>query len=165
MTKKTQSYTYKHIALLVCREIAFCNVQEDVPIAPPPQPGDIIPKPKKQKVPKKPKKKTKKKKGPKRNWVGRKLKVSRPADTCLPCGKVAMWQSCHVANLPCGKAYEPVLPLALCKLVSFLSLIMSMASYLKLQRPCRAFLSLQWFFFLSQMCLDLQAGLVLQHLY
>jgi len=43
----------------------------DRPIAPPPQPGDRVPKEKKKKVPKK-----KKKKGPKRNWIGRKSKVS-----------------------------------------------------------------------------------------
>ncbi|DBA84422.1 TPA: hypothetical protein ACH3X1_006057 [Trebouxia sp. C0004] len=40
----------------------------DRPIAPPPQPGDRVPKDKKKKVPKK------KKKGPKRNWIGRKSK-------------------------------------------------------------------------------------------
>ncbi|KAL0019087.1 hypothetical protein WJX79_010553 [Trebouxia sp. C0005] len=41
----------------------------DRPIAPPPQPGDRVPKEKKKKVPKK-----KKKKGPKRNWIGRRSK-------------------------------------------------------------------------------------------
>jgi len=47
----------------------------DRPIAPPPQPGDRVPKEKKKKkfVPKKKKKKT----GPKRNWIGRKSKVSQ----------------------------------------------------------------------------------------
>ena len=47
-------------------------VQVDRPIAPPPQPGDRVPKEKKKKVPKK-----QKKKGPKRNWIGRKSKVSQ----------------------------------------------------------------------------------------
>ncbi len=50
--------------------MCYC-VQVDRPIAPPPQPGDRVPKEKKKKVPKK------KKKGPKRNWIGRKSKVSK----------------------------------------------------------------------------------------
>ena len=45
----------------------------DRPIAPPPQPGDRVPKEKKKKVVPKKKKKT----GPKRNWIGRKSKVSQ----------------------------------------------------------------------------------------
>jgi len=52
----------------------------DRPIAPPPQPGDRVPKEKKKKVvPKK-----KKKKGPKRNWIGRKSKVSQDRH-CITC--------------------------------------------------------------------------------